>query len=217
VGTSQTALLRWPLHKWIRISPLKLSCGSGASEGDTRSCTTTNLGTGTIPTARETALRFDTVQTDIYPAESEFLYFISVSQNIVTHPSSETTTPCYPPCFATKRFAHANSAVLTGAAPYLFHQMSAATFVQSHHCVDDRSKDVPSNDRHTQKRADAAEYQRHNASCREAGRQGRNSSVLAFQVQDVDGVTRCVTGDRDTEYSAGLEVILGNCQGLLQL
>ncbi len=154
--------------------------------------------------------------TDVYPAASEF-YSVSVSQDIVTHPSSETTTPCYPPCFATKRFADANSAVLSGAAPYLSHRVSAAVFTSTVKCADDRRKDVPSNDRHTQKRTDAAEYQRHNASCRETGRQGRHSLVLTLQVQNVDGVTRSVTGDGDTDCSAGLEVILGNCQGLLQL
>jgi len=83
-------------------------------------------------------------------------------------------------------------------------------------CADDRRENVPSNDRHTQKRADAAEYQRRNASCREAGRQGRNGSVLIFQIEKVDGVARGVTGDGDTARFAGVEVIFRNRQGLLQ-
>lgn len=116
-------------------------------------------------------------------------------------------------------FAEASSVELSGAAPYLFQAVSihlrTVSIKLRHRHGEQQKQDSPSNHRHSQESTDAADHQRNNAFSREAGRQRVHHFVLALKIQDVNRVTRGISGYGDTAGAAHFEVIFWDCQGLL--
>ena len=76
---------------------------------------------------------------------------------------------------------------------------------------------LPRDDAHSQESTEAAEDQSNDSSSGEATWQWCRALVLTLEVQEVDGVTRCIALGWSATVAACLIVIVGDLQGTLQL